>query len=83
MTKDDLVRFARRDWASVEASKAAYWVERKRVMTPDEALQVADDLRRHAQAVRPDWPSEAERAADHAAHLRLSDLLRAVRVAAR
>jgi hypothetical protein len=78
MTRDDLVRFATRDWTAIENAKAAFWVERKRGMSAAEVLALGDDLRRHASAVRPDWPTAADRAADHAAHARVSGALRAV-----
>jgi hypothetical protein len=78
VTRDDLVRFATRDWAAVEAGKAQYWAERKRGMTPAEALRLGDDLRRFAETVRPDWPTAAERAADHQVHERVTEALRAV-----
>lgn len=77
MTRDDLVRFATRDWTAVEESKAAYWVERKRQMSPAEVLELGDSLRRHAASVRPNWPGEADRADDRATHQRVSEALRA------
>ena len=30
--------FMRRDWGAVAEAKARYWAERKRAMTPDEAV---------------------------------------------
>jgi len=84
MTRDDLIRFASRDWAAVADAKARYWVERKIAMSPAAIMQLGDDLRRHAQAMRPDWPGDADRAADAAQHHRVSEALRAVaRVATR
>jgi len=78
MTREDLVRFATRDWAAIEDEKTAYWIDRKRRMSPAEVLSLGDDLRRHASAIRPDWPGEADRAADHATHERVTGALRAV-----
>jgi hypothetical protein len=75
---DDILAFARRDWNAVAESKAAFWAERKRVMTPDEALAVAEGLRRHARALRPDWPDIHERDDDLAVHARVAEALRAV-----
>ncbi len=41
-------------------------------------LRIGDSLREQARALRPDWPDEAEREADLAHHIRLSELLRSV-----
>jgi len=78
MNRDDVLAFARRDWAALEAEKARFWTERKASMSPSEALTVGDALRRHAQALKPDWPDFAERAADLAVHCRVSEALNAV-----
>lgn len=78
MTRDDLVRFATRDWSAIADDKARYWADRKASMSPADVLQLGDDLRRHALAVRPDWPSAADRAADRETHRRVSEALRAV-----
>lgn len=78
MTREDLVNFAARDWAAIEHDKARYWAERKREMSPAEALRVGDDLRRHAKMIQPDWPSERERLADRESHSRVAEALRAV-----
>jgi hypothetical protein len=60
-----------RDWAPVRASKEAYW----RSLDPATRLHLADELRRHALLLHPDWPTEAQRAADYEAHVRLSERL--------
>jgi hypothetical protein len=78
MRRDDVLAFARRDWAAVEDAKARFWAERKSSMSAADALAVGDGLRRHAQAVKPDWPSPADRAADLAVHSRVSEALGAV-----
>jgi hypothetical protein len=77
MDAADIRAFARRDWASLEDEKARFWAHRKSTMSPSEALAVADDLRAHAQALKPDWPDPAERAADLALHRRVSEAHRA------
>jgi hypothetical protein len=76
--RDDILAFARRDWAMVAESKTRYWLERKRTLSAAELLAVGDQLRRHALTVRPDWPTGAERAADLATHERVTEALRAV-----
>jgi len=78
VNRDDILAFARRDWAMVAESKTRYWLERKRTLSAAELLAVGDQLRRHALTVRPDWPTEAERAADLATHERVTEALRAV-----
>ena len=77
MVREEIAAFARRDWAVVAEAKAAYWAERKRSMTPTEALAVGEALRLHARQLKPDWPDASERAADLALHLRVSEALRA------
>jgi hypothetical protein len=78
MTRDDIVRFAARDWDAVARSKTAAWIEQKARLSPAEVLRLGDELRRHAAAVRPDWPTDADRNADRAAHERVTEALRAV-----
>lgn len=78
MNRRDILAFAHRDWALVAEAKAEFWKERKRHLSPGDVLAVGDQLRRHAQAVRPDWPGEADRAADLDIHLRVTEALRAV-----
>ena len=73
---DDVRSFAARDWALVEQAKRRHWAARKERMSAAEALAVAEGLRLHARALRPDWPSPAERAADAEAHARVSASLR-------
>ena len=62
----------------VAESKTRYWLERKRTLSAAELLAIGDQLRRHALAVRPDRPTEAERSADLATHERVTGALRAV-----
>jgi hypothetical protein len=76
--RDDILAFARREWSLVAEAKTEFWLTRKQGLSAAEILAIGDDLRRHAQAVRPDWPNEAERYADLAVHLRVTEALRAV-----
>lgn len=78
MKREDIVAFARRDWSAVAESKAAYWAEKKRSMTPSDALAVGESLRQLTRRLKPDWPDAGERAADAAVHARVSEALRAV-----
>ena len=79
MTHDEIRAYAGRDWSLVEESKRRHWAERKKSLSPAEALEVAEGLRRHARAIKPDWPSPAERAADIEVHARVGACLRRVR----
>lgn len=78
MTREDIRTFAGRDWAAIAESKAGYWAGRKRSMTASDALAIAETLREHARQLKPDWPDADERAADMAAHVRISEALGAV-----
>jgi hypothetical protein len=78
MDRDAILAFARRDWAMIAEAKTRYWMERKRDLSAAGLLSVGDQLRRHALAVRPDWPTDADRAADLAVHERVTEALRAV-----
>lgn len=78
MSVEDLVGSARRDWAAVSAAKERDWLRRKQRLTPNDLLQPADDLRRHVQSIRPDWPSDADRRADLDVHSRVGHVFRAV-----
>lgn len=79
MNLDDIREYANRDWHRVEESKRQFWIDRKQTLSPGEALAVAEGLRLHVKALRPDWPSPAERAEDLATHIRVSAGLRSVR----
>ncbi|MEQ1731942.1 MAG: hypothetical protein ABL982_26515 [Vicinamibacterales bacterium] len=78
MTRDDVAAFVARDCTAVAERKASYWAERKTGLSLPDLLRLSADLREHARAVRPDWPTAADRAADEAVHDRVSRDLRAV-----
>jgi hypothetical protein len=75
--RKDVLEFARRDWARIADAKTEVWLSRKQSSSPADLLGMADQLRRHARAMRPDWPSEDERAEDLAVHQRVAEALRA------
>jgi len=79
MNQDDLRSYAERDWELVAAAKQRYWIERKRTLLPAQALAIAESLRLHARALRPDWPSADDRLEDAEVHSRVSASLRLVR----
>lgn len=68
--------FVARDWEAVRESKDAYWADRIERMGPEEALRVADELRRQMLQCAADWPDDASRQADLESHVRLAALLR-------
>ncbi len=70
--------FVERDWAAAARDKDRYFRDYKREHGPAAGIRMADELRRHVLALRPDWPSEEERADDMATHLRVIDVLRRV-----
>jgi hypothetical protein len=78
MKREEIRAFAWRDWAAIADAKTAFWAERKRSMTAEEALATAEMLRQHALQVKPGWPDAGERAADLAMHVSVSAALRAV-----
>ncbi len=80
MRKSDLEAFLQRDWQSVQKLKEEYWAERKRSLTPAEALAIGDRLRRHVLSSKPGWPSAAERREDLAIHTKVSAALRRVQL---
>ena len=79
MRKEDLIAFARRDWDAVAALKQRWWAEQKSRMTPEQALEVGDELRDHVREVRGDWPTDEDRRNDLACHSRISEMLRRVK----
>ena len=76
MRKEDIIAFARRDWASVAEAKERYWAKRKSTMTPTEAMRLGDALRADAEAFRRGGPTAHERAEDLATHNRVAEMLR-------
>lgn len=78
MNREDIEAFAGRDWGLVEQAKRRFWSQRKQTLSPGEALAIAEGLRLHVRALRPDWPSAKERAEDLEAHAQVAASLRRV-----
>jgi len=78
MRKEDVIAFARRDWAALERIKRERWAEERAAMTAADVLGMGDALRHHAKALHPDWPTGDDRKKDLAVHLRVSECLRSV-----
>ena len=76
VTRDAIRQYLRRDWDRLATAKARAWQDGKR--TPAADLRAANELRRHALVVRPDWPDARDREADLRTHVRVSEALDAV-----
>jgi hypothetical protein len=76
MRREDILAYVNRDWRAIARHKERFWAERKKQMTPAEALALADDLYAYVAQLRPDWPSDEERDEDLARHARVSEMLR-------
>jgi hypothetical protein len=72
---DELREYLRRDWGLLGQAKHDFWINRRRLMPAIEALRIADELRRQVHAIRPDWPPPADRDADLAAHVHVTEIL--------
>jgi len=75
MDRERVRAFAIRDYEAVAREKAHYWAERIERLGPAEGMRAAELLREHVRAVRPEWPTPDDRAADLAAHVHLCALL--------
>jgi hypothetical protein len=75
MTPADLRAFARRDRAAVEALKRQHWARQFREHGGLATLRAGHDLYEYARRVRPDIPTERDRADDLAHHIALKRLL--------
>ena len=81
VTRDELVRFARRDWVAIAAAKERHWLRWKERMTPADLWRLSDDLHSSARP-RGDW-LQSDRLADLFVHQRVGQALRAVTRATR
>jgi hypothetical protein len=77
MDRDAILEYARRNRTLVAEAKTAFWQDGKRGRSAADILTTGDQLLRHVQALRPGWPSEADRAADVASHQRVAEALHA------
>jgi urease accessory protein UreF len=75
MKADDLSesirRFAQRDWAAVADSDREYWAQRFAATGGMETFRIGQQLFEHARRLRPEWPTNQERADDLAHHVEL------------
>jgi hypothetical protein len=63
--------FVERGWEAAEALAQEHWAREFDRGGPAATLAAAGALWEHMRQVRPDWPSESERADDLAHHLAL------------
>ena len=63
------------DWADRGRAKDTHWANVKAERGLEDAVRAADALRRQVLAVRPDWPSRAERERDLKTHLRVWEIV--------
>lgn len=78
MKPEDLRAFARRDWAAAATAEREAWRLRRDRLGPADGLRLTAQLGSAIRALRPDWPSTAEREADLEMHVRLGQALRRV-----
>jgi hypothetical protein len=71
MELEEIRAFASRDWHLKEVSKQRHWAARHRAQGHEATLAASDLLRAHLVRLRPDWPSERDRAIDLRHHLEL------------
>lgn len=72
--REHLRAYARRPWAALEAAKRDAMAAQYRA-DPAAHARAVEALTVHLRAVRPDWPTQAELAADLEAHVALKHKL--------
>jgi urease accessory protein UreF len=78
MRTEGVIEYVNRDWKAIERMKRQVRAEIRSHMTASEALRRGDELRRHAHALHPEWPTEEQRRRDLLTHIRVSEALRSV-----
>jgi hypothetical protein len=68
MDRDAVRAFLERGWAVAERLEREHWASVRRT-DAEASLRAARALYEHMRRLRPEWPSEAERAADLAHHV--------------
>jgi hypothetical protein len=69
--RDALRAFLERGWTLAERLEREHWAAEQGGLGAAARWRAAAMLYEHMRRVRPDWPSEAERAADLAHHVAL------------
>lgn len=76
MDTAQLRAFAHRDWQLKQQAKDSHWLTND--LEAEDTLRSVAHLRSFALAIRPDWPSEADRLEDLGIHQRVAQALRRV-----
>lgn len=76
--REDLIRFARRDWAAVAHAKEQHWLRQKQASSGPDQCRRVDDLLRYVRAATGASASLADRLSDMHVHHRVGLALRAV-----
>jgi hypothetical protein len=77
VSREDLIRFARRDWAAAAQAKDQHWLrEKQRSAGPDDCRRL-EDMLQHVRAAGRAAASKAERLSDIDVHARVGLALRA------
>jgi len=76
MRADDARAFMARDWSAVAEAKDDAWLALRDADGVPGVMRVAGELWDHARLVKPDWPSDGERADDLASHARVAEMFR-------
>ena len=75
MNAGDLAAYAGRDWNQMAELKTRHWREMRAREGAIGMLRASEAASRTIRLLRPDWPSEQDRAADYEEHLRLCRIL--------
>lgn len=75
MDLHDVKAYAERDWAAVRAAKEAHWAREFAAHGAAVTLAVSDALWEHMRHVRPEWPTDEDRAEDLAHHVALKAMI--------
>lgn len=67
--------FVGRPWEALAAAKRRHWAAEVTARGIEAPLQASQALWLHMRRVRPDWPTDVERAEDLAHHLELKGCL--------
>ena len=75
MRADDLRAYAGRPWHLLAALESDHWARECAARGPLATFTLSQALWAHMRAVRPDWPTEADRRADLADHVVLKQAI--------
>ena len=75
ISKAQIKAFAKRDWEKISELDSSYWAEEYRRNGAESSLKAAEALRHHMKLLHPEWPDEAQRAADLQHHIKIKRLL--------